>query len=425
MGQLSEAGFTLVNDEHDADVVVVNTCSFIKDAKEESINTLIEMGTLKKDGQLKALVATGCLAQRYADEINQMISEVDAIIGTMAIDKIVEAVNSVSEGKTCRFLAPLDSPLVYGKKRLVTTGGHYAYLKIAEGCQKHCTYCAIPSFRGTYKSVPIDVLYDETVKLCENGVKEIILVAQETTVYGVDLYGKKSLPLLLSKLSTISDLYYIRILYCYPEEIDDELVREIKNNPKVIKYIDMPIQSASDHVLKRMGRSTTRKMLEETVLKLRREIPDICLRTTLIAGFPGEKHSDFIETLQFVKKMCFDRLGVFTYSREEGTAAARMRGQLPEFVKKYRQKKLMRCQKDIAFKAASDMKGKKLTVMIEGSVPEDGIYVARTYKDAPGVDGFLFLETSKELMTGDLIKVVVTGADEYDLVGVPEDEFTE
>lgn len=424
LGELVDAGHAIVDDENLADIAVINTCSFIHDAKEESINTIIELGELKEKGQLKAVIVCGCLAQRYADQIRTELPEVDVIVGTMAIDEIVAAVAKVEAGEKAEFLKPVDGPLVYGKRRMVTTGGHYAYLKIAEGCDKHCTYCAIPKMRGTYRSVPMDVLVKEARELASQGVKEIILVAQETTLYGTDLYHEKSLPKLLRALSGIEELYYIRILYCYPEEITDELIDEISYNKKVIKYLDIPIQSGADRVLKRMGRRTTRAELETLVGKLRAKVPDICLRTTLISGFPGESGRDFKETYEFVKRMRFDRLGVFTYSREEDTAAARMSGHLPEFIKNRRKNKIMKLQQTIAFDKAREEVGKTMTVFVEGKMPEDGVYVCRTYKDAPGVDGYLFLETEKNLMTGDLIRARVTDAREYDLVGVPEDELT-
>ncbi|MCR4679847.1 MAG: 30S ribosomal protein S12 methylthiotransferase RimO [Lachnospiraceae bacterium] len=424
LGELVDAGHAIVDDENLADIAVINTCSFIHDAKEESINTIIELGELKEKGQLKAVIVCGCLAQRYADQIRTELPEVDVIVGTMAIDEIVAAVAKVEAGEKAEFLKPVDGPLVYGKRRMVTTGGHYAYLKIAEGCDKHCTYCAIPKMRGTYRSVPMDVLVKEARELASQGVKELILVAQETTLYGTDLYHEKSLPKLLRALSGIEELYYIRILYCYPEEITDELIDEISYNKKVIKYLDIPIQSGADRVLKRMGRRTTRAELETLVGKLRAKVPDICLRTTLISGFPGESGRDFKETYEFVKRMRFDRLGVFTYSREEDTAAARMSGHLPEFIKNRRKNKIMKLQQTIAFDKAREEVGKTMTVFVEGKMPEDGVYVCRTYKDAPGVDGYLFLETQKDLMTGDLIRARVTDAREYDLVGVPEDELT-
>lgn len=424
LGQLAEAGHEITDDESNADVVVINTCSFIHDAKEESINTIIEFGRMKENGSLKGIIVSGCLAERYQKEIREMLPEVDAIIGTMAIDEIVNAVNSVAAGEKKEYVKPLDGPIVYGKKRLLTTGGHYAYLKIAEGCNKFCTYCAIPKMRGRFRSVPMDVLLAEAKRLVEDGVKELILVAQETTLYGVDLYNDKSLPKLLRNLSEIDGLEFIRVLYCYPEEITDELIFEIRDNQKVVKYLDIPIQSGSDNVLKRMGRKTDVNDIETLVRKLRENIPDICIRTTLISGFPGETHSDFCNTKKFVERMRFDRLGVFTYSKEEDTPAAKMDGQILEFIKKYRRNALMKLQQKIAFEKAQSEIGKELLVMVEGKMPEEGVYVCRTYKDAPNVDGYLFLETNKELMSGDLIKVKVTGAKEYDLMGVPTDEFT-
>ncbi len=425
LGELSKAGHEIIDDEAKADIAVINTCSFIHDAKEESINTIIELGRLKTEGFLKGLICCGCLAERYSKEIREMLPEVDAVIGTMAIDEIVNAIDAVAGGARTDYLKPIDGPLVYGKERLITTGGHYAYLKIAEGCDKHCTYCAIPKMRGSYRSVPMEVLIKEAQDLCKKGVKEIILVAQETTLYGIDLYKEKKLYELLRRLSKIEDLYYIRILYCYPEEITDELISEIKENKKVVKYLDIPIQSGADKVLKRMGRRTSCKDIEKLVFKLREEIPKICIRTTLIAGFPGETLRDFLATKKFIKKCRFDRLGVFTYSKEENTPAERMDGQKPEFIKKLRRNALMKVQQKIAYEKAQSEIGRELTVMVEGLVPEDNVYVCRTYKDAPNVDGFLFMETKKRLMTGDLIKVKVTGAKQYDLMGVPKDEFTE
>ncbi len=425
LGELSKAGHEIIDDEAKADIAVINTCSFIHDAKEESINTIIELGRLKTEGFLKGLICCGCLAERYSKEIREMLPEVDAVIGTMAIDEIVNAIDAVAGGARTDYLKPIDGPLVYGKERLITTGGHYAYLKIAEGCDKHCTYCAIPKMRGSYRSVPMEVLIKEAQDLCKKGVKEIILVAQETTLYGIDLYKEKKLYELLRRLSKIEDLYYIRILYCYPEEITDELISEIKENKKVVKYLDIPIQSGADKVLKRMGRRTSCKDIEKLVFKLREEIPKICIRTTLIAGFPGETLRDFLATKKLIKKCRFDRLGVFTYSKEENTPAERMDGQKPEFIKKLRRNALMKVQQKIAYEKAQSEIGRELTVMVEGLVPEDNVYVCRTYKDAPNVDGFLFMETKKRLMTGDLIKVKVTGAKQYDLMGVPKDEFTE
>ncbi len=417
LGMLRDKGYEFTDDEADAEIVVVNTCCFINDAKEESINTLIEMGELRKAGKLKALVAAGCLAQRYKEEIQTEIPEVDAIIGTTAIDAVTEAVEKVLLGENENYYRDIDAPPVHGKRRIVTTGGHFAYLKIAEGCDKHCTYCIIPKVRGNYRSVPMESLLKEAKELVDSGVKELILVAQETTLYGKDLYGKKSLPKLLRELAKIEGLYWIRILYCYPEEIDDELIQTIKEEEKVCNYLDIPIQHAADAILKRMGRRTNQQQLRETIAKLREEIPDICLRTTLITGFPGEEEQDHESLMEFVDEMEFDRLGVFTYSQEEDTPAATMENQIDEEIKHQHQDEIMELQQEIAFEKASDMVGKVLYVMVEGKIGDEDAYVARTYKDAPNVDGYLFINTAATLMTGDFVKVQVTGSNEYDLIG--------
>lgn len=417
LGMLQEKGFCFTDDESEADIVVVNTCCFIGDAKEESINTLLQMGELKKQGRIKALIAAGCLAQRYREEIQEEIPEVDAIIGTTAIEAVVSAVEEVLAGQGHNHYEDINAKPVTGKKRVVTTGGHFAYLKIAEGCDKHCTYCIIPKVRGNYRSVPMENLVAEARELAESGVKELILVAQETTLYGVDLYGKKSLPKLLHELALINGIYWIRILYCYPEEITDELIEAIAAEPKVCHYLDIPIQHASDPVLKRMGRRTNQEELRSMIGKLRERIPDICLRTTLISGFPGESQEDFEELYRFVNEMEFDRLGVFPYSQEEDTPAAVMQEQVEEAVKERRRDELMELQQVIAFEKAEDMVGRVLTVMIEGKVADEDAYVARTYRDAPNVDGYLFLNSSADLMTGDFVKALVTGSNEYDLIG--------
>lgn len=417
LGMLQEKGFTFTDDETEADIVVVNTCCFINDAKEESINTLLEMAQLKDDGQIQALVAAGCLAQRYREEIQKEIPQVDAIVGTTAIDKIVEAVEEVLAGQGHNHYQDINARPLTGQNRIVTTGGHFAYLKIAEGCDKHCTYCIIPRVRGSYRSIPMEQLVEEARTLAERGVKELILVAQETTLYGMDLYGEKSLPKLLHNLAQISGIYWIRILYCYPEEITPELIQAIKEEPKVCHYLDIPIQHASDRVLKRMGRRTSQQELREKIALMRKEIPDICLRTTLITGFPGETEEDHEELLTFVDEMEFDRLGVFTYSQEEDTPAAVMEEQIEEEVKLERQAQLMELQQEIAFERAEDMVGRVLTVMVEGKVADEDAYVTRTYRDAPNVDGYLFLNTTASLMTGDFVKVLVTGSNEYDLIG--------
>jgi len=417
LGMLQEKGYSFTDDEAEADIVVVNTCCFIGDAKEESINALLEMAELKESGQLKALIATGCLAQRYREEIQKEIPQVDAIIGTTAIESIVAAVEEVLAGAGQNYYRDINAKPVTDKKRVVTTGGHFAYLKIAEGCNKHCTYCIIPKVRGGFRSVPMEKLVAEAESLADAGVKELILVAQETTLYGMDLYGEKRLPELLHELAQIAGIYWIRILYCYPEEITDELIEAIAREPKVCHYLDIPIQHAADSVLKRMGRRTTEEELRQTINRLRERIPDICLRTTLISGFPGETQEDFEELYRFVNEMEFDRLGVFTYSREEDTPAAMMPEQVEEAVKEARRDELMELQQEIAFEKAEDMIGRVLTVMIEGKVADEDVYVARTYRDAPNVDGYLFVNTSASLMTGDFVKVQVVDFNEYDLIG--------
>lgn len=425
LGMLSEKGYEFTDDETEAEIVVINTCCFINDAKEESINTILQMAELKKAGQVKVLIVTGCLAERYKKEIQEEIEEVDAIIGTSAIEKIVDTVEEVLSGNAVNYFAPLDKEPLGDKKRIVTTGGHYAYLKIAEGCEKHCTYCIIPKIRGSYRSVPMEKLIVEAEKLAQAGVRELILVAQETTLYGKDIYGEKKLPKLLENLCQISGLEWIRILYCYPEEITDELIETIKKEKKICNYLDIPIQHSSDAILKRMGRRTDNAQLTDIIGKLRKEIPDICLRTTLITGFPGETNDDHECLVQFVDEMEFDRLGVFTYSPEEDTPAAEMPDQIEDEIKEARKNEIMELQQDIAFEAAETMIGKELYAMIEGKVADEDAYVARTYKDAPNVDGYLFVNTDKQLMSGDFVKVIITGSNEYDLIGEISDEFTE
>lgn len=417
LGLLDKKGYQIVDSEEDADIIVVNTCCFIHDAKEESIQTILEMAEYKKEGKLKALIVTGCLAQRYQQEIIDEIPEVDAVLGTTSYDHIVEAVEEALAGNGHVVLEDVDALPDVKEKRLVTTGGHYAYMKIAEGCDKHCTYCIIPKLRGNYRSVPMEKLLAEAKDLADQGVKELILVAQETTVYGKDLYGEKSLHKLLRELCKISGIQWIRILYCYPEELYDELIQTIKEENKVCHYLDLPIQHASDAVLKRMGRRTSKAQLVEIIEKLRKEIPDISLRTTLITGFPGETQEQHEELKDFVDEMEFDRLGVFTYSPEEDTPAATMTEQIPEEVKEDRQAELMELQQEIAFDLAEDMVGREVLVMIEGKVADENAYVGRTYKDAPNVDGLIFINTDEELMSGDFARVRVTGALEYDLIG--------
>lgn len=418
LGILKNKGFEFTDDEWEADIIAINTCCFIGDAKQESINTILEMAEHKKDARCKVLVVAGCLAHRYQDEIIKEIPEVDAFVGTSSYDKIADMINSVLEEKgISNFVEDANRMPMVEADRIVTTPGYYEYLKIAEGCDKHCTYCVIPKVRGSFRSFPIEYLVNQTKKLVEGGVKEIILVAQETTLYGVDLYGKKSLPKLLHNLGLIEGLEWIRILYCYPEEINDELIKAIKNEPKVCHYLDMPIQHASDNILKRMGRRTSKQELTDIVAKLRREIPDIALRTTLITGFPGETDVDHEEVMQFIDECEFDRLGVFTYSREEDTVAAQMPDQIDEEIKEKYRDELMQLQQEISADRSAAMIGRIVRVMIEGFIPEDNTYVGRSYKDAPNVDGLVFVECDRELMSGDFIDVKITGSTEYDLIG--------
>lgn len=417
LGLLASKGHQMIDDETQADVIVINTCCFINDAKEESIQTILEMADYKKEGRLKALIVTGCLAQRYKNEIIEEIPEVDAVLGTTSYDKIVEAIDEALQGHSLVEMTDLDALPEVNTQRLVTTGGHFAYLKIAEGCDKHCTYCIIPKIRGNFRSVPMEKLLREAQELADQGVKELILVAQETTLYGKDIYGEKSLHKLLKELCKITGIQWIRILYCYPEEITDELIQVMKEEKKICHYLDLPIQHASNEILKRMGRRTSKEQLIEIIGKLRKEIPDIALRTTLITGFPGETEEQHEELMDFVDEMEFDRLGVFTYSAEEDTPAASMDGQIEESVKEDRQAELMELQQDIAFDLAEDMIGQEVLVLIEGKVADENAYVGRTYKDAPNVDGLIFVNTDEELMSGDFARVKVTGALEYDLIG--------
>lgn len=425
LGLLSEKGYGFTDEEAEADVIIVNTCCFIGDAKEESVNTILQMAEWKKEGKLKALIVTGCLAERYRQEILEEIPEVDAVLGTTAYDQIVNVMEEALGGKQLLECRDLNRLVLSDARRILTTGGHYAHLKIAEGCDKHCTYCIIPKLRGGYRSVPMERLLKEAQELADQGVKELILVAQETTRYGVDLYGEKSLHRLLKELCKIKGIRWIRVQYCYPEEIYGELIETIKEESKICRYLDLPIQHASDPILKRMGRRTRSQDLREIIGTLRREIPDICLRTTLISGFPGETKEDHEELLAFVDEMEFDRLGVFAYSPEEGTKAADMEGQIPEEEKEERREEIMELQQEISFDKAQEMIGKELWCMVEGKVADESAYVARTYKDAPDVDGYLFIQTVRELMSGDFVKVRVTGAEEYDLIGEIADEFTE
>ena len=444
LGLLNEAGYRVAQEESEADAIVVNTCCFIHDAKEESVETILEMAEWKKKGRLKALIVTGCMAQRYQDEIQQEIPEVDAVIGTTGYTEIVPILDeilaeaeasqkeaAVEEPKEKSFVNCCPSidllPASLADKRVVTTGGYTAYLKIAEGCNKRCTYCIIPYIRGHYRSFPMEDLLEEARKLAEGGVKELILIAQETTVYGMDCYGRKALPELLTKLCEIEGIEWIRIVYCYPEEITDELIAVMKKEKKICHYLDIPIQHSEDTILKRMGRRTNRAELVSLVEKLRKEIPDIVLRTTLITGFPGETEEEFKNMVDFVDSMEFDRLGVFPYSAEEGTKAAEMDGQITEEVKESRRDEIMALQQEISADKAASRIDDEMSVLIEGYLYEDDIYIGRTYMDAPKVDGNVFVRAEEELISGDIVPVRITGANEYDLMGdvIYADEFTE
>ncbi|MCR5650976.1 MAG: 30S ribosomal protein S12 methylthiotransferase RimO [Lachnospiraceae bacterium] len=418
LGILDREGFEFTQDETEADVIVINSCCFIGDAKEESINTIIETGKLKKDGRLKALVVSGCLAQRYADEIRKTLPEVDAIVGTTEFTSIAEAIRGVLSGDRPDIIGDINKTEYSGEERIVTGAGYSTYLKIAEGCDKNCTYCIIPKVRGRYRSIPSEMLIKEAQSLADSGVKELILVAQETTVYGRDLYGKKDLPGLLRRLCRIDGLSWIRIMYTYPEEIDDELIGLMAEEEKICHYLDMPIQHCSDSILRSMGRRTDRESLRAVIYRLRERIPDIALRTTLISGFPGETKNDHEELLSFVEEMRFDRLGVFTYSREEDTPAAAFPDQIPGRTAKKRRDEIMLLQQQISFEKETAMAGRILPVMIEGYLKDDDVYVGRTYRDAPDIDGYVFLRNARrEYMSGDFVKTKITGANGYDLTG--------
>ncbi|QUI25703.1 30S ribosomal protein S12 methylthiotransferase RimO [Vallitalea pronyensis] len=425
LGLLRDKGYTLISDQQDADVVVVNTCGFIKDAKEESIETIIEMGQLKDKGKCQALIVTGCLAQRYQDELVKEMPEIDAILGVSNYDKVIDAVESVLHQKKYVAFEDNDRMVETQTDRVLTSSSSYAYLKIAEGCDNHCTYCIIPKIRGKIKSRTIESLVQEAKYLVSNGVKELILVAQDTTKYGVDLYGHKKLPALLKELCKIDALKWIRLLYCYPEEITDELIDVMRDEQKVLHYLDMPIQHANNQILKRMARKGTQEKIEHVIKKLRTKIPDICLRTTLITGFPGETHEQFEDMKTFVEDMQFDRLGVFTYSPEEDTPAATFEDQIDEELKETRKDAIMAMQQHISRKINDDLIGCELEVMIEGYMPEDRVYCGRTYRDAPDVDGMVFVSCPYELLSGDMVKVKISASNEYDLIGEISDEYCE
>lgn len=421
LGILHDGGHTIVDDENEAEAVIVNTCCFIHDAKEESINTILELAELKTKAKLKKLIVTGCLAQRYAEDIHREIPEVDSVLGTASYDEIAEVLEDNAFSLRMKDIDGLPLP---GAKRIITGENYVSYLKIAEGCSKHCTYCVIPSIRGSYRSVPMERLVEEARYLAENGTKELILVAQETTLYGTDLYGEKKLHILLKKLAEIEELEWIRLMYCYPEEIYEELLDTMAENDKILHYLDIPVQHASDRILKAMGRRTNQAELYSVIAKIREKMPDAALRTSIITGFPGETEEDMAELENFVRKVNFTRLGVFPYSKEEGTPAAKMEHQVPAREKNKRRNRIMRAAKEMAFKNGEEMIGKSVRVIIEGYVPEEDIYVGRTYMDAPEIDASIFVLCDEKLMSGSVVTVLVTGAEKYDLIGeVTGDEF--
>ncbi len=424
LGILSKRGYEFTDDEEDADIIILNTCCFIGDAQEESISEIERLAGYKREGKLKLLVLAGCLAQRYQDQIFDEYPEVDDIIGTMSIESIdrviEESLRKKESGDDERISKydPLDSKPYSSPVRSITTGGHYAYLKIAEGCDKRCTYCVIPYVRGPYRSVPMDDLLTEALMLAEKGVRELILVAQETTVYGTDIYGKKCLPELLRKLCAIDGFEWIRILYAYPEEIDDELIDVIASEKKICNYLDIPIQHCNDKILARMGRKTKKSSIEALIGKLREKVPGIALRTSLITGFPGETQEDFEELYRFVNECEFERLGVFTYSCDEETPSAHFDGRVPEDIAEKRRDEIMELEQAVIFDLNDSHVGEKLQVLIEGFLPDEGVYVGRTYRDAPDVDGLFFLESERELMTGDIVSAEVKESRGYDLFGI-------
>ena len=422
LGALQQRGFVFTDDEEEADAAIVNTCCFIMDAQKESIDQILALAQRRTEGQLKALIVTGCMAQRYKDEVLREIPEVDAVIGTTAQDRIAptleEIIGTAKEAGRDGRLFVADQNLRTGTtaERIVTTGGYYSYLKIAEGCDKKCTYCAIPGIRGSYRSVPMEALIKEANQLASDGVKELVVVAQETTVYGLDIYGEKRLHILLRELCKIDGIEWIRILYCYPEEIYDQLIETISSEKKICHYLDIPIQHSDDTILQRMGRRTNNEYLRNLIGKLRKAVPDIVLRTTLITGFPGETEENFENLKSFVKEMRFDRLGAFAYSAEEGTVAAGMDGQIPDDIKEHRRDEIMLIQQEIAFEKADEKVGMTVPVIIEGRL-DDGALVGRTYMDAPDVDGYVFIDSDKDLMSGTIMNVRITGSNEYDLIG--------
>lgn len=420
LGLLNKSGYNIISDESKADIIIINSCCFIQSAIEESIETILEVSEYKSTGNCKALIVTGCMAERYKNKIFSELPEVDAIVGTTSYEKIVDIIDDVITAKNLKSFNDINSNIEEDNayNRILTTAGYYAYLKIAEGCNNHCTYCIIPKVRGRYRSRTIESLIKEAQILAKKGVKELIIVAQDTTQYGIDLYGEKKLPDLLKRLAQIDGIEWIRLLYVYPEQITDELIETIAHEPKICNYLDMPIQHSNDNILKKMGRKSCQKQIKETIYKLRTTIPDIAIRTTLITGFPEETEQEFKDMLDFVAEMKFDRLGVFTYSQEEDTPAYNYPNQIEESIKLERKQTILDLQKSISAQKCSNSINKTFKVLVDGKLPEDNVYCGRTYKDAPDVDGLVFINTDCELISGDFVSVYINEATDYDLFGV-------
>lgn len=422
LGLIDEEGYTITYNDSEADVIIINSCGFIMDANQEAIDKILEMADYKRDGRCKALIVTGCMAQRYKDEIFDSLPEVDAVVGTGDFENIGVVIKRLLEGEKQVELVTDKEHLLNpdnSYKRIITTTGGFSYLKIAEGCDNHCTYCTIPSLRGHYRSRTIESLVKEAAILAKKGVRELILIAQDTSLYGQDLYGEKALPKLLRKLSEIEDIKWLRILYCYPENVTDELINEMANNPKVLHYVDMPIQHSEDRILKLMGRRSTKDGLKKTINKMREKMPDMCIRTTLITGFPTETDEEFEAQCQFIKEVGFDRLGIFTYSAEEGTPAAKMSGQIDEEIKADRKDYILQLQRGISAGICEKYVGRTLEVIVEGKIDgdEDNIYCGRSYRDCYEIDGFVFFKSDEELIAGDFYNIRITEAGDYDLIG--------
>ena len=431
LGLLAKHNYNITNDEQEADAIIVNTCSFIKDAMEESVNTVLEMAKLKQQN-LKYLIVTGCMAQRFKDEIFDEIPEIDACLGTSSFDKILDVIeelkarDGIEDAEEISVYDDIDRlATITESNKVITSGTFMGYLKIAEGCDKFCSYCVIPHIRGHYRSVPMEQLLKEAEYMASQGIEELVLVAQETTCYGKDLYGEKRLHVLVRELAKIDGIKWIRLMYCYPEEIYGELIDCFKEEPKLLHYIDMPMQHSEDAILKRMGRRTDRASIEAVIGKLREAAPDIAIRTSLIAGFPGETQEEHEALMAFLDEQELDRVGVFTYSREDGTPAATFENQIDEETAEQWRNEIMELQQEISLDKNETFVGKIMQVIIEGYSSDDDVYVGRTYRDAPGVDGLVFVNCDYELMSGQIVDVRINEVGPYDMIGGIVDESAE